>query len=519
VERYQQADREAKAVETLREMAVSWFHQIPRVDVSPKPVEKVFHATYASQYDGDGNFNPKAASRIPAWLHDWLGPRFLDSVVTLEIDTTYRYDMGDAYGDDIEPLETKFFELISNFRNLRSLKLATDLTAIEDFSALEKLSRLESLEVIGVAPFPFSSINDISTLKELNVRGEFKPSDEPISFQLKSLALRPAGLINLPKKARDAVNLCDFGNLSQLESLRIGSLESLDSQSGLHSLKTLRLATGNLQHLEGLADSPLETIILYDCRSLKDVSALHGSETLKQLAILRYENLDFLATEALNPAFPNLEELVLKTYDSEFALADFSHHLPKLKKLIISGGTTDSLDSLAELPDLRELILEAPRIERIDVPLNQLESFICVIFKTRHLNFLTTKDNRLRRFSLWDHSLNDPGIGNLNCLKFANQLERLDIAGTDIQSVDFLNEITGLKRVELSSNEQLLSIEGLAGSAQTLERARLARNMSLLDSDLMKQLTIIGDSSGERLWEHIFSIKFSDFSFQDAFKH
>ena len=248
---YKASVAEAEAIAHLRELVAKNYGSSPdRLDSSFQKLEDLIQVTYSHQYDSNGNFLPNAKPTTPAWLHDWLGPHFLDRVVTLSIDTSYEEDSGDGVMCTLhESLGTDSLDCISSFQSLKKLTLRTDLSEITDYSVFEELKKLETLEVISrrgsfgsdrPANFSMSTLASVSTLKELKIHGWIVPSDEPLSFRLNKLEFSFFWDYGKPEHDRF---LSYFGDLSQLESLKLSVpfLKSFENHTGLDSLRRHQL--------------------------------------------------------------------------------------------------------------------------------------------------------------------------------------------------------------------------------------------------------------------------------------
>ena len=120
--------------------------------------------------------------------------------------------------------------------------------------------------------------------------------------------------------------------------------------------------------------------------------------------------------------------------------------------------------------------------------MNQIQTLICSAEKIKRLNFLSSSDCRLRRLSV-DCSYSSESSPNnlLDSLRFAKNLERLDIVRSDIESLDFLNGCKNLKRISLQGNGQLVNIDALSDSADSLESITLAYNRQLLEHGVLEK--------------------------------
>ena len=127
--------------------------------------------------------------------------------------------------------------------------------------------------------------------------------------------------------------------------------------------------------------------------------------------------------------------------------------------------------------------------DRFDASLHQVETLICKGESLKRLNFLSGEDNRLKRFSIdcgYNSSRSYP-LRNLDCLRFAKNLERLDIGRSGLESLDFATKLENLEQVQLEFNKSIESIEGLSGSANSLKSIVLALNYQLYEYEVLEQ--------------------------------
>lgn len=452
-----QAAEEAEAIELLRQLCEAQWH-------------------YASDYDRDGNLIVDAPERVPSRFEQWLWPRFLDPIVTLDL-TVRGLGSFAVYG----ALDREAWELLSRFRKVRRLTIGADCSQF-DVSDLKNLRHLESLSLDYYdtqTPFPIAAINQLSSLKELDLAASwfqcYQPCDEPCLFRLKKLRLK-GPLV-------DSANVfSDFGDLSRLESLRISKHTnrtkaklSLESMSDLHALKEMILIN------QKIAD----TSEIYECATLEKIH-LSGVESV----------VGFLANVD-RAILPNLKEIhveLARVFDAageqekKIEYLGTFKNFPTLEKIALHDHGIKKIDALPDLPNLRELVLGCTRLETFDAPLNQIETLICSAEKIKRLNFLSSPDCRLRRLSVDCGYTSEPSPNNLlDSLRFAKNLERLDIVRSDIESLDFLNGCKNLKRISLQGNGQLVNIDALSDSADSLESITLAYNRQLLEHGVLEK--------------------------------
>ena len=432
---------------------------------------------YASDVDQDGKLINDASDRRPTWFQKWLGPRFMDPVVSI-----YIHKRGLGSFTMYSAMEREEWELLSTFRGLRNLTISGDCSKfmVSDF---ENLQRLESLKIDSYGkgtPFPLAAINRLSSLKELELRSSwhqlYTPTEEPCEFRLKKLRL-DGPLVDSAKV------LSDFGDLSRLERLWVSNLHKEQGKSGPLSLKSK----------SGLPE--LKEITLIN-QKIEDASRIYDSESIEKIQLSGTEGVVSFFKNVDRKILPGLKRIHLELAksepsenDREIEYLNLLEHLPTLEEIALYDHRIRKIDALPELPNLRALTLGCRALESFDVPLNQIENLICHAGKIKHLNFLSSHDSRLRRCSIdcSAYPTNPSPVTNLDCLRFAKNLERLDIVESHIESVDFLAGLGNLKRIELQSNNQLVDIEAFSDSADSLESIMLVHNRRLLEYGILEQ--------------------------------
>jgi len=257
----------------------------------------------------------------------------------------------------------------------------------------------------------------------------------------------------------------------------------------------------------------LESLSIFSENAPFPLAAINGHSSLKELTLesrtgciaadepcsfrLKRGNLGVygFCNNLNRNSLPALEEIRLKVLglfgrDEPQEIVEYCHslkYLPSLKKIDLSDSQIKQIKLLPELPNLRELRLECESLESFSAPLHQIESLSCKVHSLQQLDFLTDDNNRLKRISIdGGYSRNLP-VKNLDCLRFAKNLERMDLVNTGLESLDFAAETEKLKHVHLQFNDRITSIEGLSGSADTLESIVLSVNQQLLEFGVLEQ--------------------------------
>jgi hypothetical protein len=255
---------------------------------------------------------------------------------------------------------------LANLTGLRELTLR--VSANGDPSPLSALTRLSYLSlaklslVDAAAPFTFSSLQPLSTLRQLEVLHLGTQACGATSLQglaglsvlrklelagcnsrpLRSLEGIPPGVTELSiSSAPDLVGLAGIEGCTRMEKLSFSSCEiaSLQPLRGLSSLKQLNMDDCNLTSLEGLNSTSLQSLSLTYCDSLTQLSGVKHLSAVKSLKLIHNNGLTTLR------ALSQLGE--------------------GLQKLTVYGGKV-----------LREEVLELPHVQPtadVDVKYNTLE--------------------------------------------------------------------------------------------------------------------------------------------------
>jgi len=450
------------------------------VDGSPFPPDYLFKVTYDYQYDHEGNFLDDAKPWGPDWLRGWLGNHLFDRVHSIEINTCDDFDINGT-PSYLHPGVSSFIG-IEQLRDIKKISIIARLDKV-NCDALNGLSQLNSLTIKSPKNgFPLDAISNIHTLKNLDVDGEVIASSRPLMFELRSLAWQNGTEKSLRSLSNENLEGLEvFGNLSKLESVSLRKCDAsftLATKSNLFSLKRLKLGDcEKLQKLDSLENSPLECVEIDSCQGIRDLSAL-ASAPLRRLILRDCQGLETLDCLAENSTLKEIE--LARICD----LNDGKTFFPAVERIAIVGipvthlgflSKSENLQSaclvdspiedlavLSELKELRQLHFRQLNVREIDVPLNQIESFICH-GEIERLTILTTKNNRLKRFLLSGRYLRGPAtIKSLDCLRLAKS-----------------------KTVVLG-NQSLVNIDGLAGSLAVVEEIVFHDNRALENFDTLE---------------------------------
>jgi len=213
----------------------------------------------------------------------------------------------------------------------------------EPLDFLESLPWLRELEVLTWTDLDVSPINSLTRLEDLNIElSQVGVLDYASLKNLKSLAI-PWGKAHV--RLAEATSLRALG-LSKYKSANLGIL------SRMSGLETLRLFGSSIESLDGLQDClKVKSVMLVDCRRVKDYSALYKLPHLTELhlhSVLPVGDLEFLrklptvkslALDNVGPV-PNLEA-VLSLKDLEWI------HLAGTT--VVMDGNISCLDQLPKL--------------------------------------------------------------------------------------------------------------------------------------------------------------------------
>ncbi|TXG66057.1 hypothetical protein EZV62_007332 [Acer yangbiense] len=300
--------------------------------------------------------------------------------------------------------------MLPNLQHLPSLQIL-DLSGAITFNKFNYISMasLDDFRILDLSKTLISELPSIpSSLSELKLIGCSELQKLPCTTALKNL------------------ELLDVSNSSKMSEIEDKSFQHLKY---LHYLNLSKTKVENLPTLSNLKN--LRQLLLKDCSLLKNLPDLEGLTGLEVLDISGCENLDKLPN--LN-AFKKLEVLDLSGCSALKVEGNVSfEHMTRLRKL--------SLDRFGGL-NLSEIA--AKSLERM-THLQILKLYGITEDMSSIFSKLTTLTN-LSQLSLIDC----PGLKTLPSLEALSKLEVLDLSGTDVTSLPFLEKLSNLRELLLS---------------------------------------------------------------------
>lgn len=277
--------------------------------------------------------------------------------------------------------------------------------------------------------------------------------DQALLSAVRSFLNQPTGPILLESlkdrtwlSARDA----QIKNLEGLQCWR--SLEQVELSDNLELGKTS-------SSLAALQQLPHLRILDLSCTGLSDFSAIAGHPSLQELSFSalgcegKQLGLEELSTLSQLSSL-ELSGLGLQNQD----LAQL-RNLRNLRRLELSYNQLSSLDEVAQLPRLQELLLRGnqlkqwnataliPGLRRLDVSYNQLNS-LAFVTEAKNLESLAAAQNQLAEW---------PELSGLTQLSF------LDLSLNELNSLEPLADLN-IGNVNLSAN-QISTVEPLLGAS------------------------------------------------------
>ncbi|XP_056175762.1 putative disease resistance protein At4g19050 [Syzygium oleosum] len=367
--------------------------------------------------------------------------------------------------------------------------LVSDCPSLARLPSLQPLTRLEILDLSGA-----------TSLEEIQ--------DDSLDGPLRILNLSGSAVNKLPEKISNLSHLLlsrchsleclpSTQNLNHLEELDLSNAIKFvnfndDSFKHLKSLRRFILSESKIKSLPSFPDhSELRFLLLIKCKSLTEVQnlsvlkklealdlsgcselVLGQNESFKHMSHLMMLNLSETKVESLrSDCFPsslrrlimrnctrlkdlpslealsNLEELDLCGAESLSNIkVEFLQHSSKLRILNLSKIKFKKLPSVSHLTNLRELSLRGGFCKVSDLEaLKELEQLDLSETEVESLQFLETFSN-LRRLLLRKCA----GLKDLKFFKSLRELEVLDLSGTNIEDYPYeISDLSGLCKLDL----------------------------------------------------------------------
>ena len=359
-------------------------------------------------------------------------------------------------GTSIESLS-----ILASYRNIKSLSLNNNKN-LTGLSSLEMMDHLEGLHVERQEVLDFRFLEKMHSLKELS-------------------------LINTAIK-----DIFFLAQLDTLEALTINKNDDLKSISGIGELTGLkRLAVSankfDISGLEEIANlTNLEWLRLYNPTS---ISMISGITSIKALELNSLSMLDSLAPAA---NLINLESFSVDAADYGYFDASLAPlaSLPKLTHVSIPGWTLYYSNALFGIKTLEYLDLTGCRLEFSSAGLSGLDNVKTLkLGSTKWLaNVRIWGSGGITNHS-WDNVDTDRAVSTVTGL--AN-LERLELAKTELADIEFVPSLPSLTYLDLSDN-YITDISSLS-EATELREVNLSGNP-------------VRDWSIAESWTHIYVVR------------
>ena len=296
-------------------------------------------------------------------------------------------------------------------------------------------------------------------------------------------------------------NLDDISGCHNLRVLNIGNtfIKNLYTLKNFPNLEILNCACNSISDVNGIENCPkLTDVILWNCFSLNDISALDSLSNLKFLDIDSTSVSDILA---LSDCY-NLEFLFMDNcnkVDDIFSLSV----LTKLRCLLLDGKNIlmpEQVMALKNLTNLECLTLSGRRIVDVEpfrkmIKMKELTLSGCNVTDLSPLENLT----EIRKLDLTANS----NLRDLSPLANMNEIAKLIVGGggsvaknkgaissMNISDISVVRNFTKLTEIDLNTNPKLRDITPLE-VCKDMEEINLSKCMQLEDVSVLGKLSKI----------------------------
>ncbi|KAL3741976.1 hypothetical protein ACJRO7_017457 [Eucalyptus globulus] len=254
----------------------------------------------------------------------------------------------------------------------------------------------------------------------------------------------------------EELNLCDASALEEFED---GSFEHLNS------LRRLILSNTKIKALPSLSQpSELRLLLLKNCKFLTKLQNLPSLQKLEVLDLSGSSELVITSNDSfrgmsrlktVNLSETKIESLPRSCQPPNIKL-EFLHHMSKLRILNLSEIEFEELPSLSYLTNLRELSLRGCSCKVLELDaLKELELLDLLGTKVESLPWLETF-RKLQQLLLGDCA----DLESLENLKSLTELEVLDLSGTKIQEFPYgISDLISLKKLNLQDMKHMKEID------------------------------------------------------------
>ncbi|MBT1064735.1 hypothetical protein KJY73_14175 [Bowmanella sp. Y26] len=384
---------------------------------------------------------------------------------------------------DIELVGTRSTNHESLAKLIELERLVLSQTGLRTLSFVPKLTSLVELDISNNSLYDFTALENSTSLTSLNLYGLDIGEAAWLGSMSSLKTLKIGGIQRLDSSA-----LAGLKELEWLELTGVNELTKLDSLTGLKKLTHLDLHSNRLSSVAFIRElNELISLNLYGNERVSDVSHLEKLTKLEELNLgyLRYLTelspiSDLTSLKRLNLSGVadyggNIDETVLSSLTklefldistSRITKLDFLSSLVNLQHLIANTYYDRSLPDLSELTALHTV--EFGRIS--DSNIQGLSGNLAIQnFKVREflgpdLSNLTSLTS-LKKLDVEYANIVESGVGveNLVNLKFfrianvsfgdfpslssLNELEYFELGGARVETLEFLDGTTSLKRV------------------------------------------------------------------------
>ncbi len=361
------------------------------------------------------------------------------------------YEWQDVLRKEISVFSSSFdYRMLREIVNLESLDISGN-QYISDLSPLNKLEKLKTLNISNTKVRNLLPIRNLTKLQTLYCSHTNITSLEPIKYliEIKELECNNTSIIDLQPIA----------NFTQLEKLDCSStpLTNLEPVKNLTGLKDFKISRTLVQSLDPLSKTKNLVYLDISVTNVKNIDSLSSLTNLLQL------NMEKTPVEDLSPL----------------------SGLESLKMLIFNNTNVSNLKPLEGITSLERIYCD-------NTPISQAEATRFMSVNPRCL--VIYESEQLRRW--WD-----------NLPETWQQVFRKYVDITDTISIETIAEISNLAKLDLSGNQEIVSLEPLRNliwlqsldisntRIANIEPVKFARNLKELNisNTQVNSLTALAD--------------------------
>ncbi len=489
----------------------------------------------------DGEYFPGATPPGPYWMRNIYGQNAFANVVILDVMGSAN-SQGFANLKRLRQLETLRISSLGDLKDFEGIRASERLNqisiyacrALKNLNGLENIPNIETLSITSChSLFDVSALKRMTNLKKLIIEDcpNISNFDPLIGHpQLETLSLSWTGhekieLSKMPNLKFVGLEECQFtelsyfGSLPNLTAVKISDCSQLtkmdhwDSGIGIQNLEIV--GCPKLKNIGGITQlNQLKELTIKSAKSVVDLDALRGLDSLEQLHLDKLQNLNNVSgingLKNLNTleikraakltrfdALKDLPELRSATlmWCNNLKSIELGGDLGKLSKLKIDGSgypkraqisRFTGLECAKNLKDLK-LYLDLSQMENKSKlsGLNRLEKLES--FWQWGKNWINNFDDLPHPERLQELSLTLNQNRNLRLGNFKN-LETVWLERCEFENVDFLADQENLADLEVRSCDHLVNMDGIK-HLHRLKKLNIGFCHALADFEFLEGLT------------------------------